>query len=197
MPAEPSRGSANVGIAQGKGTGGKTERDPEPGDGRGKQTGDRRTKGNQRTAGEGGEPGGQTGSRRKARRGKPEAVRSGPRPPGESPGIWGRTHLRCRWRGPGEVGRAARLAPAQLAPPGPAGSSDARRGLARAAGCVWWIRDQSTVSGGWEYVPAGWDAHLVPGVCRPLTEVGRIRIQNGCAVGHPEPRTRRSKVPAH
>jgi hypothetical protein len=28
-------------------------------------------------------------------------VRSGPRPPGESPGIWGRTHLRCRWRRPG------------------------------------------------------------------------------------------------
>jgi hypothetical protein len=64
--------------------------------------------------------------------------------------------------------------------PGPAGSSDARRGLARAAACMPWIRDQSTVSGGWEYVPAGRDAHLVPTVCRPLTEVGRIRIQNGC-----------------
>ena len=61
-----------------------------------------------------------------------------------------------------------------------AGSSDARRGLARAAACVPWIRDQSAVSGGWEYVPAGRDAHPVPGVCRPLTEVGRIRIQNGC-----------------
>ncbi len=29
-------------------------------------------------------------------------------------------------------------------------------------------------------MPPIWDAHLVPGVCRPLTEVGRIRIQNGC-----------------
>jgi len=29
-------------------------------------------------------------------------------------------------------------------------------------------------------VPAGWGAHLVPGVRRPLTEVGWIRIQNGC-----------------
>ena len=29
-------------------------------------------------------------------------------------------------------------------------------------------------------MPTGWDAHLVSGVCRPLTDVGRIRIQNGC-----------------
>ena len=110
--------------------------------------------------------------------GNPEVVRSGPKPPGESRGIWGRTHLRRRWRSPGRLRLAARLAPALLAPR-----------TSRLFGCppragpgrgVSWIRDQSTASGGWEYVPAGRDAHLVPGVCRPLTELGRIRIQNGC-----------------
>jgi len=38
-----------------------------PGNGRRERTRERRTKGNQRTAGEGDEPGGQTGNRRKAR----------------------------------------------------------------------------------------------------------------------------------
>ena len=43
--------------------------------GRREQTGERRTKGNQKKADEGEGPGGQTGNRRKARRGKPEDVR--------------------------------------------------------------------------------------------------------------------------
>ena len=167
-------------IAQGKGN-------PE-GNRRGTGTGQRPKGTNRRTPDEGKpEDGGRRGRTRRANGkpeesppGTPEAVRSGPKPPGESPGIWGHTHLRRRWRSAGRAGRAARLAQAHLAPPGPAGPSDARRGLARAAACVPWIRDQSAVSGGWEYVPAGRDAHPVPGVCRPLTEVGRIRIQNGC-----------------
>ena len=61
--------------SRGKGTRRETEGEPEPGNGRRDRTGERRTKGNQRKADEGKEPGGQTGNRRKARRGKPEDVR--------------------------------------------------------------------------------------------------------------------------
>jgi hypothetical protein len=63
---EPPPGSAIVEIAQGEG---KPKGNPNPGNGRRGRTGERRTKGNQRKAGDGGEPGGQTGNRRKARRG--------------------------------------------------------------------------------------------------------------------------------
>ena len=68
-PAEPPRGSANVKVAQGKGNPEGNRGEPEPGNGRRERTGQRRTKGNQRKADEGEEPGGQTGNRRKARRG--------------------------------------------------------------------------------------------------------------------------------
>ena len=51
------------------------EGEPELGNGQRGQTGERRTKGNQKKAGEGGEPGGQTGNRRKARAGNLEDVR--------------------------------------------------------------------------------------------------------------------------
>src|SRR5271169_2525933 len=74
-PAESPRGSASVKVAQRKGTPGETEGEPEPGNGRRDRTGERRTKGNQRKAEEGEEPGGQTGNRRQARRGEPEDVR--------------------------------------------------------------------------------------------------------------------------
>jgi hypothetical protein len=69
-------------------------------------TGQRPKGANWRTSDEGKPEDG--GRRRRTRRangkpeasppGTPEAVRSGPKPPGESPGIWGRTHLRWRWR---------------------------------------------------------------------------------------------------
>jgi hypothetical protein len=68
-PAEPPRGSVTVKIVQGKGIRRETDGEPEPGNGRRDRTGERRTKGNQRKADDGEEPGGQTGNRRKARRG--------------------------------------------------------------------------------------------------------------------------------
>jgi len=54
-------------LLKGKGTLRETDGEPEPGNGRRERTGERRAKGNQRTADEGEEPGGQTGNRRKAR----------------------------------------------------------------------------------------------------------------------------------
>jgi hypothetical protein len=80
----------------------------------------RRKQGNQRTAGEGTNLAGRRETGGKPA-GTPEAVRSGPKPPGESPGIWGRTHPPRRWRSPGGVGRWARLIPAHLVLPQPAG----------------------------------------------------------------------------
>ncbi len=56
-------------LAQGKGTRRETERNRNRANGRRDRTGERRTKGNQRTADEGEEPGGQTGNRRRAHRG--------------------------------------------------------------------------------------------------------------------------------
>jgi hypothetical protein len=109
-PAEPPRGSASVKAAQVKGNPEGNRREPAPGNGRRERTGERRTKGNQRKHAGRRET---TGRRAKGRTrrangkpeesppGTPEAVRTGPKPPGESPGIWGRTHLRCRWRSPG------------------------------------------------------------------------------------------------
>ncbi len=68
-PAESPRGSANMSVARRREPGGKPKGNRNPGNGRRRRTGERRTTGNQRKAGEGEEPGGQTGNRRKARRG--------------------------------------------------------------------------------------------------------------------------------
>ena len=74
-PAEPLRGGASVEIAQGKGNPEGNRR--RTGTGQRPKGTNRRTpdQGNHGKAGEGEEPGGQTGSRRKARRGKPEDAR--------------------------------------------------------------------------------------------------------------------------
>ena len=67
-------GSATVKIAQGREPGGTPKGDRNRAAAEGDKTGERRRTGNQRKAGDGGEPGGQTGNRRKAR-GEPEDVR--------------------------------------------------------------------------------------------------------------------------
>ena len=74
-PVEPPRGSANVKIAQGKGTRRDTEGEPEPGNGRREQTGERRTKGNQKKAGEGGRTRRANGKPEESPQGEPEDVR--------------------------------------------------------------------------------------------------------------------------
>jgi len=93
MPAGPALGSASVEIAEGKGNRRGTEGEP-----------------NRTATAEGTEPenagrreteeGGRRGRNRLGKRetgGKPgrepEDVRWGPKPPGESPGIWGRTYI--------------------------------------------------------------------------------------------------------
>jgi hypothetical protein len=132
-------------ACSGNGTRRETDGKPAPGDGPRARTTDRRTKGYQRRTPEAGKPedGGRRGQIPAGKRetggkpaGTPEAVRSGPKPPGESPGIWGRTHPPRRWRSPGRVGRRARLTPAHLAPR-TGRPSDARRRLARDAGVPW------------------------------------------------------------
>ena len=68
-------------LSKGKGTRRETEGEPEPGNGRRDRTGERRTKGNQRKADEGEQPGGQTGNRRKARRGNRRTCDEAPERP--------------------------------------------------------------------------------------------------------------------
>jgi hypothetical protein len=86
---------------------GGNRREPESGNGRRERTGERRTKASRRTAGEGGtnpvgkrETGGEPA-------GGPGDRESGPKPPGASPGIWGRTRLLCRWQSPERSARTA------------------------------------------------------------------------------------------
>ena len=126
-PTASPRRRATVKPAQVMETRRETDGKPAPGDGRRVRTetaGRRETRGRTPDAGKP-EDGGRRGRTRRAN-GKPEesppgtseAVRSGPKPPGESPGIWGRTH-RQSWPGSTTCTGFSRV-------PGPVGPSDAR-----------------------------------------------------------------------
>jgi hypothetical protein len=142
-PAEPPRGSATVKIAQGNGTPEGNRGEPDPGHGRRDRTGERRTKGNQRKAGEGKELGGQTGNRRKPAGGNRRTCGEAPDHPvrvrgfgaariydghGHSPGRPARTAHSCTpafWRPTAPVSRA----PQMLRLPGSAGLRARRSSL--------------------------------------------------------------------
>jgi hypothetical protein len=138
-PAGPPRGSANVKIAQGKGNPEGNRREPEPGNGRREQpeNAGRRETIRGRTTGT--NLGGQTGNRRKARPGaRRTTYGEAPDHPGESPGIWGRTHLRCRGRvraGLREPRTAVHQFPGRQGPPARSRAPDA--GLLEIADCNW------------------------------------------------------------